>query len=240
MAYSFSQDIQIFNYECDPWNRMTPGSALRRVQEIATAHCESLGLDDDFYQRTATAFLLAKVSLETRRMPAPAERVRLTTYAYGMDRAIFKRTNVFRDADGEVLCEVDSRWVLVNTETHRILRKAPPEVAKHYSEVSKEDGHDFAMPKPSALFHFGDMSATYSLCDKNRHINNTRYADLMCDHLPVESLEEGPIQKMVVNYHNEIPLCASFGLYGTVVEGKSYYFQGKRDSAKDFEGYVRF
>lgn len=44
--------------------RFTPGSVLRRAQQISTDHCNVLGLTAQVYEQTHTAFLLAKLSVQ--------------------------------------------------------------------------------------------------------------------------------------------------------------------------------
>lgn len=43
---------------------MTPGAILRRAQQISTDQCDLLGLTNEVYARTHTAFLLAKLAVE--------------------------------------------------------------------------------------------------------------------------------------------------------------------------------
>ena len=33
-----------------------------------------------------------------------------------------------------------------------------------------------------------EETAFYTRCDQNRHMNNTYYADIVCDHVPLERI----------------------------------------------------
>ena len=44
----------------------------------------------------------------------------------------------------------------------------------------------------------------YSDLDVNGHVNNTRYADWLCDALGTETLEKHPLERFVIHYDSEI------------------------------------
>lgn len=238
MPLIYEKDIQITFSECDAFGRMTPGAALRRIQEIATEQCERLGFDDAFYQRTGTVFLLSRLSLQISAMPGPAQPARLKTRAYGMRRAVFHRVTGLYGPDGALLCEADSRWVLVDTATRRIMRKPLDDFLPYFNEDPAE-AHDMEPPRlagePQPL---GGMQAAYSLCDGNGHINNSRYADLVCDRLPLAALEQAPPRKLLLFYRSEIPLGQDFSLYTAQAEGGAAYYAAQQDAAKNFECWV--
>lgn len=243
MPLVYEQDLKVCQFECDPWDRMTAGAALRRIQEIATFQCQEQGIDEQLYQRTHTLFLLSRISLEVQRMPRLYEQVRIQTRAYGMYRAVYHRVTSIHSAEGEKLCEADSHWILIDTQNRRILRQAPEEIARLYGPVTAEDLaeiHDMKFTKPTELTPFPEQTAHYSICDRNGHINNSRYADLMCDHLPVEMLKKAPPRKILLFYHNEILLSSPFNM-SVGAEGESgHYFLAECDGKTSFEGVIRF
>lgn len=244
MPRCFDQEFTVYQFECDPWDRMTPGAALRRSQEVSNAHCDDLGLTFEVHQRNHTVFLLSRISfLVKSHMPALYEDVRIQTRAYGPKGPSYHRVNAIYSSSGETLCEMDTRWTLVDTETNRILRTPPPDIAGYFNELPEEE-HSLKMPKPGSLVDLGEHRATYSLCDRNGHINNACYADIMCDHLPIEQLERGTPRRMLFFYRAEIPFNHTFSLHcgaTTDPEGQNgYYFLAADGDTKNFEGYVSF
>ncbi len=244
MPLCYDQHFTVFQFECDPWDRMSPGAVLRRAQEVSNAQCDELGLDLEAHAKNHTVFLLSRMSFQViSRMPAIAEQVRIQTRAYGTRRAVYHRATSIHAASGQKLCEVDSRWALVDTQTRRILRKPPPEFEGVFGEAPPYEEHDMTMRRPERLVQLADMRASYSLCDRNGHVNNARYADIMCDHLPIELLEKGTPRRMLLFYRAEIPFNHTFALHGGVVPGEGengYYFLAEDDGTKNFEGYVVF
>lgn len=239
MPLVYEQECKVFQFECDPWNRMTPGAVLRRVQEIGTEQCEELGLNEEMYRQTHTVFMLSRVSLEVSEMPVMGQKILLRTRAYGMKRAVYHRVTSLHNEAGDKLCEADSRWVLVDTQTRRILRKEPDTFINPFVELPEEE-HSMVIPKAEELELVATYNATYTLCDSNKHINNARYADMMCDCLPLAKLEQGPVKKMLLFFRSEIPLEASFELLRAKAGGNGFYCVAQQQGKKNFEGYVGF
>ncbi len=241
MPLVFDDQFSVFQFECDPFDRMTPGAALRRIQEVGTKHCETLGITNETYQRDKILFLLSHLSFVANRMPAPFEQVHIQTRAYGMKRALYQRVTSLHAEDGALLCESDARWVLIDTESWRILRRPRGVPAGLFLDDTGEAAHSLDMPKPAEDWDAqSEQCARYMLCDRNGHINNTAYADLVCDMLPLEQLKAGPVRRMLLTYKHEISLGESFRLCRAPADGGGYCFAAFAGEKKRFEGYAAF
>ena len=202
----FERSFFVFRHEGDFLGRMQPGALLRFAQQVATDHCNALGLNDAVYARTHTAFLLVRQTLEFARVPHVDETLRFLTRPEAPQRASYKRiTQVFDEAGEEVAC-VDSRWVLVDTDSRRILRKAPPEMEMPWPALVDRQLEVSLPARPEQMEPAGQLRADYSRCDMNGHLNNTRYADVACDLLPASALRAAAVRRMTIHYHKEIPL----------------------------------
>lgn len=228
----------VLRHDCDLYGRIRPSAVLRYTQQVATVHAEKMGLGDDYYAQNHVAFLLAKQALEFTRVPMADELLTYITYPEGCKRATYKRVTVITDAQGREVACLDSRWVLVDLDTRRILRRPPEGMnARWLEQVDRT--LDLTIPKAAALQSAGTRRAEYSLCDVNGHMNNTVYVDLACDLLEPEALAEAPLRRVVVSYHREIPYLASAELlYGPAENG--LYVTGVRDGLTAFEAYCGF
>lgn len=226
--------------DCDFALRLTAGGLLRLVQEVSTRHCTLLGVTPERYEATHTAFLLAKLCARVHLdIPAGEEATVVTTPSAPV-RAVYHRYTAIMLGEDKLAAEVDARWVLVDTQTRRILRKAPPELGLPFGASSVPE-LEVSIPKPQGEpVLVGREKALYSRCDQNRHLNNTRYADLICDHLPLERLEAGPVRELTISYHREAPLGCTLGLYAWEEEPGRYYFLGKNGEQSCFEAAVKF
>lgn len=229
----YSVEFTVTESECDADRRMMPGAFLRRVQQIATDQCTALGLTDEVYMRTHTAFLLAKQSAEFYVPVRPGQRVILTTCPSPEHRAVYNRFTELRDQDGTLLCASDTRWVLVDTQTRRILRNAPegfPDIFKQPLEKTL----DLSVKKAQTQ-SCGSQTALYTRCDRNGHLNNTIYADIVCDAVPAEKILKQGTERLVIIYHQEVPLGESFTLERAQTGKDRWYFCGKNDKTRHFE-----
>ncbi len=238
-ANHFQMTGRVSECECDLRRRLTPGGMLRMIQDISTQHSDALGAPEEVLRQHHAAFLLAKISLLVQT-PIPAG-VTLTLDTYPAQvRAAFHRYTTLRLPDGTLAAGADARWVLVDTDTMRILRRVPPELPIHYEHLKAAAQLDLGFPKPDAPADLGEERAGYSRCDQNRHLNNTRYADLVCDRLPLSRLEDDFVRRMVLLYHREVPLGECFALLGGQADPDGYYFAGRREGCDCFEAYVSF
>jgi acyl-ACP thioesterase len=129
--------------------------------------------------------------------------------------------------------------VLVSRENGHILRKPLEEFLPYFNEEPLEE-HPMDMPKPVMPEEMGERTAAYSLCDRNGHLNNTRYADIVCDALPPECLAKGPVRQMLLYYRSEIPFGETFTLTREAVGEDGYYVAAVKNGTKKFEGSVLF
>lgn len=236
IAACFSEPFTVRGYECDANSSMTPGAVLRHSQQISTDQCLLLGIDDDAYSRTHTAFLLAKMTVEFYAPLREGMRVTASTQPRTAQRAVYVRYNSFRDEAGTLLAAVDSRWVLVDTETRRILRHRPEAFPDVFlpQEVPQLDITVHKCPAQPC----GEQTAVYTRCDSNGHLNNTVYADIVCDALDVHTLLRRGVRRFAIDYRSEVPLGGSFALSRGAVSPDSWYFCGQSDGTTHFEAEI--
>lgn len=240
MPSLYEQSFKVFQFECDPWDRMTPGAILRRAQEISTAQCEDLNINNELYRRTNTVFLLSRISLKIMRPFTVGDTVRMETRPYAMHRAVYQRVTTFYNEAGEAFCEIDSRWVLVDTRTHRILRREPEGFTTPFTEQPGAEGHSFDYLAHDELTLLREGVAGYSFCDRNKHLNNSRYADIVCDALPLEKLQKSLPKTMLLFYRSEVALGESYQLFTAPAGENGTFFEGSHNGTRRFEAYVEW
>ena len=228
----------VLQHDGDMYHRMKPSALLRYTQQIATTHAAKLGLDSAFYRDNHLAFLLAKQALEFTRIPEVDEVLTYTTYPEQSRRASYKRVTIVTDEQGREVACVDSRWILVDTDTRRIVRR-PPAVMEGLWLPEVERTLDQIVPKAETLRDGGVRRADYSMCYTNGQMNNTNYIDLACDLIDPQRLKAGGVRRVTVCYHREIPYGEMVALQiGNVQNG--VYVCGTRDGLPAFEAYCGF
>ncbi len=235
---SYEKEITVYQYECDVKNRMTAAALLKQVQQISTEHCDIFGLDAAYYQSTNTAFLLSKISLQFHREIMVGEKLKMVTQPSLPVKAIYHRyTSVYDEQEKEV-ASVDSRWILVDTQTRRILRKVPENF--HFPFLTEQvPEHPCKLIKSDRMEPAGKQTAVYSKVDQNGHLNNTEYAAIVCDLIPLSQIIEQPVRSMVLAYHNELRLGETMNiLMGPIENG--YDVVGEWEGKTCFEANILF
>ena len=238
---TYTQTYTICRHDGDHHGNAKPGALLRYGQQIATMHAEAAGLNDELYAATHTAYVLAKLALHIDRTPRVDETLAVTTRPERCKRAVNKRITFFNDAAGRQVAVLDSRWVLIDTDKRLILRKHPEAFNDCWAEdVPFELPMKMVKAVPEDCAPAGEYTATYSRCDMNGHMNNTRYVDILCDALPWNVWDEGEVRDLKVYYHREVPRGASFALLQAQTGEKQYYFCGQREEKAAFEASITF
>ena len=231
---TYTQTFRVKDTDCDLNGYLMPGAFLRMVQQLSTDHCESIGLNQEFYEKNNAIFLMAKMALQWERVPRCGEVITLTTRPENCKRATYKRVTTVQDEQGNALGMTDSRWVLVDPQARRIIRR-PPEAFQNLPFRDDVDYQlDMTIERPQEVEQVGQAAAYYTFCDINGHLNNTRYADIACDALPLEQLRQNPVRRISISYHNEVPAGEHFQVQrGSTQSG--WYVSGTREGKCCFE-----
>ena len=225
---TYQDTFRVQQNECDFRNEMMAAAFLRRAQQIGIDQCNAVGLVNEVYEKTNTAFLMAKSTIELLQPVSVNERLTVKTIPSAAKRAVYNRIVIFYNEQGEEVAVYDSRWVLVDRTARRILRTPPAEIGVFFTEPAQRE-LDLSVVKTELSFE-QKMIAGYSVCDCNGHINNTRYADLICNFISAQEFESKRIQKMVLLYHKEIPFGAEFELKrGKQAENRIYFTAQAQD-----------
>ncbi len=223
----FCERFRVLDNECDYHGNLTCGGLMRICQQIASDHCTPLGLTPEYYEQTHTAWVLTKSALEISRTPRWGETLTVLTRPQNIKRAVFKRLVEIYDEDGSEVAALDGRWVLLDTQKGSILRHLP----ENYHELGFPDDVarelDQTIPRAADAEPVFTMRASYSLCDTNRHLNNTHYADIVCDALPDDALETNRIARLAISFKREIHYGARFTVSREQLEDGTWCVEGE-------------
>lgn len=243
----YEESFIVGQYECDCNGRIKAGALMSQCQAISTNHCNDIGMTIDIYHKTHTVFLLAKASLEIYGEICVGDKIRMVTRPSSPNRAVYSRYTRFLNEKGEEVAAQDSKWVLVDTDTRKILRNPPEEMHFPFC-LPVEMEHDFTIPKVRDAQKVSVERVTYSRTDDNGHLNNTQYADILLDNLPFSATVDRKLRKLVINYHNEAKMGEELSIYTrkldeleSIPSKVAYYVNGQNDLGKKcFEGLAVF
>lgn len=221
----YEKEISVCQYDCDFKNRMKLGAVLRQVQQVSEDHCNAIGLTAEKHLKSHTAFLLTKLSVTVYGNIFANEHAKLITKPYFPNRAVYRRKTCLYDEAGREAFFIDSKWILIDTETKRILRKPPDTLQFPFTLETLAHPENLEI-KPMNTRKIGNVTASYSQVDINGHINNASYVDIICDHLPEECFCDRSIKKMVLAFHHEVQLGEEMHLFLSDFDelGQSYFY----------------
>lgn len=184
-----------------------PAAYFDFMQDAATVHAQMAHLDREDLR---VIWVLSRMHAEFERPLAAYERLTLSTWCAGIKGASWLRAFDFA-VDGKPVGRAISSWVILDPESHRVLRPASVPAAADYICTDRP-----ALPMPGKLACAGlplhhTYQVAYSDLDINRHLNNVRIAALVSD--AIDLGEDDLVRSLQINYTAETPLGAVLTLH---------------------------
>lgn len=235
MMKTYEETFTLRTRDCDMNGKWMPSAILAAMQEVAGIHSQLLGCGRDELIRNNTVWVLSRLELHMDRYPAAGEKITLTTFPTPTRICFFPRYFIMTDGHGEMIGKAGSLWLLLDFTTRRML---PP------GEVGKliPDNRDLAVPMnlPATVGSLqgeefvSTYHPVYTDLDVNGHVNNTRYADLLCNALGVSLMKEFEPEHLIFNYNREILPDHTVTLH-RILRGQEFRLSGRLDDASAFE-----
>lgn len=226
--FTYEGDVMV--HMSDAYRVCRAADLMRFMQEAATRQLEALGPNLTTLQSQGRAFIMSRISID---FPAPIytfDTVRCTTWPCSSSRgACFDRH--FEVFCGEkTAARAASQWAFLDYKNQKLLRVEDADVYFTRDEVVTTTlPLRFRIPKDAPLTAVGEKAVRYSDIDTNRHLNNTHYCDLYCDHLPMDGKR---IAALSIAFQKEAPLGETVTVLRTEEpdENGIYYFRTVRQS----------
>ena len=127
---------------------------------------------------------------------------------------------------------------MIDTDKRTILRNHPEEFSNHPWAEKLPRSLPMRIKKLTDAETVATLRADYSLCDMNGHLNNTRYADIIFNLLPLEVIRTQTVEDFLIYYHKEIPLGQSFRVCRAQMEENKWFFSGWHEDTCCFEANI--
>ena len=205
MMKTYEEKFTLKTRDCDMFGQWRPGAILECMQEVAGIHSQLLGCGREELLRHDTVWVLSRCELHMDRYPKIGETIQISTFPMPTRMYFFPRYYLFTDAQGELIGKAGTLWLLLDLNTRHML--PPGDVARLIP-----DNRDLSVPMklPATVGQLQGEEFLYSYepvftdFDVNLHVNNTRYADWLCNALGMEILSEFEPENLVLNYNSEI------------------------------------
>lgn len=243
MAYSvadqFDWTVKIDSYMVGPEWTLRPAYQLKLQQEIGERHFAAGGLGYETLIREGIVFVLTRLNTVIHRAPRLNETVRMQTWHRSPKGSQFFRCYRFFSEKGEVLIDSVSAFTLVNPTEHKLLR---PSAFERFGVKGQDHTVDCPDPArlrpPAGLEAVGTHLIRRSEIDFNGHLNNTEYAELLCDYAP-GGMDGRLITGFSIGYRKESREGQALAL-AALDDGATVWMQGVRDADLCFDAKMTY
>ena len=160
------------------------------------------------------------------------------TWHKGLNGLFFLRDFRLLDAAGKERITATSSWVVIDTETRRLVR---PEHLKHLLEAEGEVESAIADPAPKTVFPespeaeaAGEHTVTYADIDILGHTNNARYMVWAMDALPYDLTSARRVSEFFIQFNKETRPGSTVELFRCREDADTWYVDGRQEGKSVF------
>lgn len=235
MVKTLQETMTLRTSDCDLNGVWRLSAVMTEMQDIATRHSELMGCGREALMAENLAWVVSGCRIDMDRYPRIGESLSVETFHMPARHRFFPRFFVFTGADGRPVGRASTLWLLMDLETRRSVPGT--QVAERMP-----DNRDLTAPLPwpggvSRMEGEPEHLACvprYADLDTNGHVNNTRYADWLCNALGTARMKAGQIETLTLQYRAEIREDQPLDLQ-TVVKGETFRFSVCRGDQVFFE-----
>ena len=179
----YKEEFLVDDLAVDCFGQLKPAMLPYYFQEVAGSHFALLEDPAAPIAEKHLFWAVSRYSFQIHTLPRLGQRITVETWPMPTTRVAYPRAMMIYNEEGQLLVKAISLWVLMDQQSRAmvlpgksgvivdgLLRGTEPEVPKNL------------LPKEHP--HTATRQVTYSLLDRNGHMNNTRYLDWVCDLLP--------------------------------------------------------
>lgn len=205
MLKTYRETKLLLTSNCDLTGSWRLSDMLSTMQEVSGMHSELLGVGRNALMVKNLVWVLTRSELVMDRYPQIGETVTIETFPMNNRRWLFPRYFVIYDESEKIIGRVGTLWALMDFTERKM---AGPEAATAFLP----DNSDLIAPLPipgnidevNGQIVAQKRLPMYSDMDVNQHVNNTRYADWLCDALGIDVMREKEISHLLIHYMHEV------------------------------------
>ena len=214
-------------HDTDVNRTVRPTELLVYMQETSNAHLDAMGHNlDTLRDEHSLAFLLSKTKIAIYAPLYFPEQITVETFT--AESRAFGFSRFYRILRGdELIAAADTTWALLDLNTKQLCRADSFDFGfVHEPAIDIGLPARFRIGRTEDMTFVGERRIVYSDLDYNMHMNNTKYADMLCDFIPIEDVPR--VKGISISYLNEASFGSTLRLYRADSDEK-YGFRAVRD-----------
>ncbi len=208
MDLIWREPFRVRFYEAEPTGRAAVPAICRYLQEAADCHCRSLGLSLSELREVGRMWVIVRLALQLSALPQVGDSLVVETWPTSrMDGFRAYRDFRLRSADGALLGEAASLWLMLDAKTRRPVRM-PESVleGRHPLFVTPEPVESLALVEPQGVTSQQQVRVRWRDLDVNGHANNVCYVDWALETIPLPVRQQMQLTGLDIQFRNEVLL----------------------------------
>lgn len=223
----YSVKYRLTSLDIAPSGAVRPGSLLRYFQEAVNLQMRDNPPSSEELFKNGQAFILSRTGMKIYTDLSVYDEIEVVTWANTSKGATFVRSaQIFNG--GVLAADIVTVWALVDINEKKLVRVKDAVLGIGTLDELPEIGVPERVRVPEGeMEKVGEKTVFYSDTDRNSHMNNTRYVDMICDFLP--DVENKKVRSFTVNYVTESRLGEKLDIYHKNIDGLDYFCAVKED-----------
>lgn len=232
----WTENYRINSHDCDSEGKVRPSLVLRYMQETANLQLRALGPTAEQLTANDRAFILSRINVSVYAPLLAYEDITVSSWACESRGVTFNRCYQIRRGN-DIIAEAASVWGLIGISERKIYRVEDVELGFDTDEPLELDApRRVHIPRELTLSLVGERPIVYSDLDRNRHMNNTNYPDMLCDFIP--DMADKKVLSFSINFANEARLGEVLKVYMRESDGIYYFRTVRTDGAINVEAMI--
>ncbi len=238
MVYIF--DTEVSTHDIDVNSNAKPSAVLRYLQEAANKNFADMGPSYNELIDNNLSFVVSRAAINIVSPLKELEKISVHTWATKNSGVIFPRSYLIKSGE-RVVVQALMNWALINTKEKRFVKGDEFDVSVYGTDEPLNIPTRFQIPKDIKLDFVGEKQVMYSDIDKNRHMNNTVYPNVLFNFIP--NAENLFMSELLINYVSEAPFGKTLKIFMSTAEksaeGLNYYFRTMVDDKTNIEALIK-
>jgi acyl-ACP thioesterase len=206
--------------DADFLGRAKPSAIMGYFQDIATEHANILGIGYDEMSAQNLGWIMIRMSFKALRCPRIGDELTVQTFPERPNNFDVNRGYYIFDDKGDAIVLGSSKWCVLSIDSQRLQRCAP--LFTHFEDdvFIPNQPFDDANPKlnfvadsSGPMVKVFEQGVRLTELDRNMHMNNARYGDIMFNAFDFEYLKGHRIARLDVNFLAQLFVGDSYEVY---------------------------
>ena len=215
------EQVVVNSHDCDENRVLRPTGLFRMVQEAAYFHTRSVGQDETDMRRAGKAYIVSTIGIDVKKPIMMNDRLEVRTWEANSSGVKYLRYySILRD--GEEVALGTCVCAMIDINTGKFIRV----VDCGYDFSREGESRTPSLDSRAAIRgnldykYVGDFNVVYSYIDRNHHMNNTCYADMLYSAIP--DCNKKAMSAIAISYLHQARLGDKLKLYVAESDGKYY------------------